>query len=90
MNWAATVLRAPALLPCVFFSDKTGTGLGIHPLLGCLLLAGLTNTQPARAKHTGTVILLHGLGDTGNGWAPVGPQVSALAAGVLCGTPGSH
>lgn len=33
--------------------------------------------QPARSTHTGTVILLHGLGDTGHGWAPVGPQVGA-------------
>ncbi|KAL4459022.1 hypothetical protein ABPG75_013887 [Micractinium tetrahymenae] len=31
--------------------------------------------QPALGRHTGSVILLHGLGDTGNGWAPVGPQL---------------
>lgn len=31
--------------------------------------------QPALGRHTGSVILLHGLGDTGEGWAPVGPQL---------------
>ncbi|PSC76869.1 acyl-thioesterase 2 [Micractinium conductrix] len=31
--------------------------------------------QPALGRHTGSVILLHGLGDTGDGWAPVGPQL---------------
>ncbi|KDR84072.1 hypothetical protein GALMADRAFT_236716 [Galerina marginata CBS 339.88] len=28
-------------------------------------------TVPAVAKHTATVIFVHGLGDTGNGWRPV-------------------
>jgi lysophospholipase-2 len=28
----------------------------------------------ARDKHTGTVIMLHGLGDSGDGWAPVGAE----------------
>lgn len=31
--------------------------------------------QPALGRHTGSVILLHGLGDTAEGWAPVGPQL---------------
>jgi predicted esterase len=29
-----------------------------------------------RGKHTATVIMLHGLGDTGNGWAPVAPEMA--------------
>lgn len=33
--------------------------------------------MPARNKHTGTVIMLHGLGDSGEGWAPVGQQFTA-------------
>lgn len=28
----------------------------------------------ARDKHTGTIIMLHGLGDSGDGWAPVGAE----------------
>eukprot|EP00882_Tetradesmus_deserticola_P007621 GHRQ01008026.1.p1 GENE.GHRQ01008026.1~~GHRQ01008026.1.p1 ORF type:complete len:324 (+),score=76.17 GHRQ01008026.1:399-1370(+) len=28
----------------------------------------------ARDKHTGTVIMLHGLGDSGDGWAPIGAE----------------
>jgi len=30
----------------------------------------------ARAKHTATVIFVHGLGDTGHGWAPVAEMFS--------------
>ncbi|KAF9931851.1 hypothetical protein FBU30_009431 [Linnemannia zychae] len=30
----------------------------------------------ASAKHTATVIFMHGFGDTGAGWAPVGEQLS--------------
>ncbi|KAK9867401.1 hypothetical protein WJX84_005744 [Apatococcus fuscideae] len=37
---------------------------------------GQTTTQQARSSHTATVIFLHGLGDTGNGWAPVGAQLN--------------
>ncbi|KAL6782749.1 hypothetical protein ACKKBG_A07980 [Auxenochlorella protothecoides x Auxenochlorella symbiontica] len=33
-------------------------------------------TQPAAGRHSATLIMLHGLGDTGNGWAPVGPQLN--------------
>lgn len=29
----------------------------------------------AREKHTATVILIHGLGDSGAGWAPFGPEL---------------
>lgn len=32
-------------------------------------------TYPA-VHHTATVIMLHGLGDTGNGWAPVAPEMN--------------
>lgn len=28
-------------------------------------------TVPAISRHTATVIFVHGLGDTGNGWKPV-------------------
>lgn len=31
----------------------------------------------ASARHTATVIFLHGLGDTGHGWAPVFQQIKA-------------
>ncbi|KAI1319429.1 hypothetical protein EDD11_004006 [Mortierella claussenii] len=33
--------------------------------------------QDATAKHTATVIFLHGFGDSGAGWSPVGEQLSA-------------
>jgi predicted esterase len=31
---------------------------------------------PARGAHTATVIMLHGLGDSGEGWAPIGAEFS--------------
>ena len=31
---------------------------------------------PARGQHTATVIFAHGLGDSGEGWAPVGAEWS--------------
>lgn len=34
----------------------------------------------ARAKHTATLIMLHGLGDTGDGWAPALEQILASPA----------
>ncbi|KAJ6515397.1 Phospholipase/carboxylesterase/thioesterase [Mycena sanguinolenta] len=33
-------------------------------------------TVPAISKHTATVIFVHGLGDTGNGWKPVAQMLS--------------
>ncbi|KAG0224279.1 hypothetical protein BGW42_005210 [Actinomortierella wolfii] len=30
---------------------------------------------PARSKHTASVIFMHGLGDQGHGWAPVGEEL---------------
>ncbi|KAJ3066598.1 hypothetical protein HDU98_010109 [Podochytrium sp. JEL0797] len=33
---------------------------------------------PAATKHTATIFFLHGLGDSGHGWAPVGEQLSGL------------
>ena len=30
---------------------------------------------PSKTKHTATVILLHGLGDTANGWADFAPML---------------
>ncbi|KAJ3125614.1 hypothetical protein HK100_010713, partial [Physocladia obscura] len=33
---------------------------------------------PAAAKHTATVIFLHGLGDSGYGWQPVAEQLAPL------------
>jgi predicted esterase len=33
-------------------------------------------SYPALSTHTATVIMLHGLGDTGNGWAPVAPELN--------------
>lgn len=38
---------------------------------------GPTVTLPAAGKHSGTVILLHGLGDSGGGLAPLGRQLAA-------------
>ena len=32
--------------------------------------------QPATGRHSASVLLLHGLGDTADGWAPVGPQLN--------------
>lgn len=32
--------------------------------------------QKASGRHSASVLLLHGLGDTGQGWAPVGPQLA--------------
>lgn len=37
---------------------------------------GRSITQQSRGSHSATVIFLHGLGDTGNGWAPVGQQLN--------------
>ena len=37
---------------------------------------GKSITQQPRGTHSATVIFLHGLGDTGNGWAPVGQQLN--------------
>ncbi|KAI8598516.1 Phospholipase/carboxylesterase/thioesterase [Dissophora ornata] len=34
--------------------------------------------QKASAKHTATVIFIHGLGDSGAGWAPVGEQLGEV------------
>lgn len=34
-------------------------------------------TFPAKSKHTATVIILHGLGDTGRGWSDFGPMLQA-------------
>ena len=28
-----------------------------------------------KSLHSATVVMLHGLGDTGNGWAPVAPEM---------------
>lgn len=36
---------------------------------------GPTIILPA-VRHTATLIMLHGLGDTGNGWAPVAPELN--------------
>ncbi|KNC99734.1 palmitoyl-(protein) hydrolase [Spizellomyces punctatus DAOM BR117] len=33
---------------------------------------------PAKSKHTATVFFLHGLGDSGNGWAPVAKMLQPL------------
>ena len=30
---------------------------------------------PSKTKHTATVIILHGLGDTANGWADFAPML---------------
>ena len=32
--------------------------------------------QQATGRHSASVLLLHGLGDSGQGWAPVGPQLA--------------
>ena len=32
---------------------------------------------PSKTKQTATVIILHGLGDTGRGWADFGPMLQA-------------
>jgi hypothetical protein len=45
---------------------------------------GPTIRQPALGRHSASVILLHGLGDTAEGWAPVGPQLK-LVSGRLGG-----
>ncbi|KAJ7246574.1 Phospholipase/carboxylesterase [Mycena haematopus] len=39
-------------------------------------------TVPAISKHTATVIFVHGLGDTGNGWKPVAQMLSSELAHV--------
>lgn len=36
---------------------------------------GKTIVQQAQAVHTATVIVLHGLGDTAEGWAFLGPEL---------------
>lgn len=36
---------------------------------------GRTIVQQAKAVHTATLIALHGLGDTGEGWAFLGPEL---------------
>lgn len=34
-------------------------------------------TFPSKTKHSATVIILHGLGDTAHGWADFGPMLQA-------------
>ena len=34
-------------------------------------------TFPSKTKHSATVIILHGLGDTGRGWSDFGPMLQA-------------
>lgn len=41
---------------------------------------------PARGEHTATVLFLHGLGDTGMGWAPVMQQISKKHIKYICPT----
>lgn len=41
-------------------------------------VAGKLFTAEAPGQHDATVIWLHGLGDTGEGWADVGPQLQQL------------
>merc|ERR1712210_429122 len=41
---------------------------------------------PARGKHTGTVIFLHGLGDTGHGWASSLAEIRSDNMRVVCPT----
>lgn len=36
---------------------------------------GISYSKEAPGRHTATVIWLHGLGDTGEGWMDVGPQL---------------
>jgi len=39
---------------------------------------------PASAQHTATVIFLHGLGDTGNGWAPTISNIKPPCVKLIC------
>lgn len=41
------------------------------------LTYGKPIVMPARQQHSATVIMLHGLGDTGDGWADIGPMFAA-------------
>ncbi|KAG0220346.1 hypothetical protein BGX33_000021 [Mortierella sp. NVP41] len=41
-----------------------------------------TVVHDATAKHTATVIFMHGFGDSGAGWAPVGEQLSTYVPHV--------
>ncbi|KAF9583182.1 hypothetical protein BGW38_010078 [Lunasporangiospora selenospora] len=49
-----------------------------------------TIIQEPTAKHTATVIILHGFGDSGAGWAPVGEQLGALLPHVKFIFPNAH
>lgn len=39
---------------------------------------------PATSQHTGTVIFLHGLGDSGHGWAPVMKMIASPHIKYIC------
>jgi len=41
---------------------------------------------PATSKHTATVIFMHGLGDTGHGWAPVFQSIRSPHIKYICPT----
>eukprot|EP00050_Salpingoeca_kvevrii_P018398 m.73737 g.73737 ORF g.73737 m.73737 type:complete len:258 (-) comp8040_c0_seq1:22-795(-) len=43
-------------------------------------------TVPARSQHTATVVFLHGLGDTGAGWASILAEIAAPHIKFLCPT----
>ena len=48
------------------------TALDEHPIV-----------EAAKGKHTATVILLHGLGDTGAGWADLAPELQSSSKTIL-------
>jgi hypothetical protein len=53
-----------------------------EPTMSAATLLKAVTIAPA-AKHTATVIFVHGLGDSGHGWKPVG-DVRALAQYLTC------
>ena len=70
----AAAAAAPAAAAPAAGNTDTKHGAAAEPTMRAF---GPIVRQPAAAgRHTGTCILMHGLGDTADGWAPVGPSLN--------------
>jgi hypothetical protein len=85
---SVTMFRRPLLLLlpvllgglAVFWSSPTSNSASpTSPTAMAAAMLKAATVMPS-AKHTATVIFIHGLGDTGHGWVPVA-NVSAYVIG---------
>lgn len=63
-------VRAPVATPLSAASSSSSSGSSSSPESPAMSRTlGQTITLPATGRHTATMIMLHGLGDSGRGWA---------------------